>query len=134
MDGSLQRICAIGILCALVGVILRRVQGEIGGLARVAGAVLIFGAAVLGIHGVATEAAAQFSSAGITAAEPYANVLIRALGIALLTKISSELCRDAGEGTVASGVELAGKAAILALCLPLVGEILGYASRILGGE
>ena len=41
------------------------------------------------------------------------------------------ICKDCGEGTVAGGIELGGKLAILLICIPLIGELIGYASEIL---
>ena len=131
MEGLVIRVSAIGILCAVTGLLLRPVKPEFAGLVRIAGGILIFGAVALGIGEAVHEAAALFSADGM---EQYVSVMLRALGIALLTRICTDLCRDAGESAVASGVELAGKAAILALCLPMIGEILGYAARILGME
>ncbi len=66
-----------------------------------------------------------------TGLSSYAAFLIKALGIAVLTQCCSDICRDAGEGGVATGVELAGKVEILLLCLPLIGEILSAAKELL---
>ena len=61
------------------------------------------------------------------------DVLVRARGIALLTEITAGICRDSGEGEIASWGELAGKLEMILLSLPLVGEILEMASDLLGG-
>lgn len=61
----------------------------------------------------------------------HAEVLLKALGIAVLTQCCSELCRECGEATVGSGVELIGKIEILLLSLPLVNEILEGARALL---
>lgn len=128
MESLVLRASAIGILCAVAGILLRSVRPDFAGLIRIAGGVLIFGAVAVGVGEAVREAVALFSGNGT---ESYVTVMLRALGIALLTRICTDLCRDAGESAVASGVELAGKAAILMLCLPLIREVLGYAARIL---
>ncbi len=61
----------------------------------------------------------------------YAAVLLRALGVAVLTECCAELCRESGEGGIATGVELAGRLEILLLSLPLIGEILDTAKQLL---
>lgn len=45
--------------------------------------------------------------------------VIKTVGVALLTRVSAELCRDAGENGLASAVEIAGGACALLVCLPL---------------
>ena len=58
-------------------------------------------------------------------------ILFRALGIATLTHITAELCRDCGESTLAGGVEMLGKLEILTLCLPLIAAVLETVGEIL---
>lgn len=54
----------------------------------------------------------------------YLAVLWKAIGISYLTAFAAELSRDAGEKTIASGVELAGKVMVLITALPVVVAIL----------
>jgi stage III sporulation protein AD len=69
-----------------------------------------------------------------SALSEYAGILIKALGIAVLTHITAEVCRDCGDASAASYVELAGKFEILLLSLPLVSSILGTAAEILNWQ
>lgn len=59
-----------------------------------------------------------------TGAEKYLDVLLKTAGIAFLSDFSADICRGAGENTVAGYVELAGKAEITVLALPLLSELL----------
>ena len=59
------------------------------------------------------------------------SVLLKALGISLLTHASSTVCRDCGEGSIAYYVELAGKIEMLILSLPLIKGILDMAIELL---
>ena len=131
MDGVWLRVCAIAVLCVVAGQVLRAVKSELALPLRIGGGVLIFGAVVLGLADVLGEITLLLEASGVRL---YASVMLRALGIALLTRICTDICRDAGENAVASGTELAGKVAILALCLPLVTEIIGYAATLLEME
>ena len=60
----------------------------------------------------------------------YAVILIKALGIAVLTQCCGDICRECGENGIASGVELVGKLEILLLSIPLIHEILGLAQKL----
>lgn len=55
--------------------------------------------------------------------------LVKVLGITELTRISAELCRDAGEKAVAAGVELGGAVAALLCAYPLAQRAL----ELIGG-
>ncbi len=128
MNGELWRICGLALLCTLSALILARLGGELVGPVRLGGSILIFGAMILGVGEAVEELRDLFGESGISR---YADLMLRALGLSLLSAICADLCRDCGEGAVASGVEMAGKLSIVVLCLPLVREILTMASEIL---
>lgn len=65
-----------------------------------------------------------------SSASEYAGVLLRALGIAVLTQSCSDICKECGESGIAGGVELIGKVEILLLSLPLIREILSAAREL----
>lgn len=50
----------------------------------------------------------------------YGQVMVKACAIGLITKMASELCRDAGDASMAGRAELAGKSALLLCALPLI--------------
>jgi stage III sporulation protein AD len=62
----------------------------------------------------------------------YAELLLGAIGVAFLTGVCADLCRECRETGVASYVEMAGRLEILLLCIPLVREILETVARLLG--
>ena len=59
-------------------------------------------------------------------------IMFKASGTAILTTLSSSLCRDSGESALASKVELCGKSIILAMSLPLLKQVFDNALLILG--
>jgi stage III sporulation protein AD len=61
----------------------------------------------------------------------YVAVMLKGLGVALLTHSCSSVCRDCGKGSVADWVEFAGKLEILLLCFPLMSEIITTAVGLL---
>ncbi len=60
----------------------------------------------------------------------YAAVMLKGLGVALITQICASVCRETGRGAIAEYVELAGRLEILLLCLPLMSRILGAAAEL----
>ena len=60
-----------------------------------------------------------------------ATVLLKALGVSVLTHLTANICRDSGEGSIAYYVELGGKMEILLLSLPLMREVMEMALDLL---
>ncbi|ARC85237.1 stage III sporulation protein AD [Clostridium argentinense CDC 2741] len=50
----------------------------------------------------------------------YLDTVFKILGIAYLSSFCSEVCKDAGENSIASKVEFAGKILILTLAMPIL--------------
>ena len=131
MSDVFLKVCAVAIVCVVAGLIVKQVRGDFLPLIRIGGVALIFVFLIPRVGEILGDTILLLEGSGV---EPYAQVMLRCLGIALLTKICTDICRDCGEGSVASGVELAGKLAILILCVPLIEEMLGYATEILQWE
>ena len=58
------------------------------------------------------------SSAGVSTA--VLSVLIRSIGVAIMAKLASDICKDSGMTTASTGAELAGSVAILYISLPIM--------------
>lgn len=130
---ELFKVCGIAILCAVCLVIVGRISGGMSFALRIGGSVLIFGALIFILRGnmeAIGEMTAFIGEENDVAAGAFA-LMLKALGIAFVSKFCSDICRDCGEATLASGVESVGRIAIISLCLPVVAEILEYASAIL---
>ena len=124
----LLRICGVALVCGIAGLILSRIQGEYAALVRIGGLILL-GAFLF--SGVSRGLDSLLSMLGGETAVPYARVMIRALGIGMLTRLCGSICGECGAGGLCAAVELAGKLLIVVLCLPLIQDILTLADRIL---
>lgn len=62
---------------------------------------------------------------------PYCEIMIKACGIGLLTKLACDLCRDAGENAIGAKIELLGRSAILLLSFPVIKTLVGQAEVFL---
>jgi len=61
----------------------------------------------------------------------YLNLLLKIIGIAYISEFGAEICKDAGEGAIASKIELAGKVAIIVLAVPIVTSLLDFIIKII---
>jgi len=58
--------------------------------------------------------------------------LYKTMGIALVVRVGSSLCRDAGESALASVVETTGTVCALAAAFPLLEAVLGLLTELMG--
>ena len=61
----------------------------------------------------------------------YITLVMKEIGIAYVTQFGAELCRDAGEGSIASGIELAGKVVIMTMSMPVMYRLLEVVEQIM---
>lgn len=54
----------------------------------------------------------------------YGSILLKVIGVTLLVDSASDICTDAGEHSIASKIETAGKIEILVLSFPIINKIL----------
>lgn len=116
------QIVAFGIIAAILIATLRNLRPEIAILASIAAGVVIF---VL----VAGKLAPVFDTIRIYSNRAsvdiqYLPALLKIIGIAYITEFGSDICKDAGETSIASKIELAGKVIIAIMAVPIITSLL----------
>lgn len=122
------KICLAAVTGVCLCVIVKQWRSDFLPLLRLAVTVLFAGTIISLASPLVAYLREMTASTGLS---DYAVLLFKALGIAILTQCASDICRDAGESGVATGVELAGKTEILILCLPLLGELFTIVKNLL---
>lgn len=120
--------CAVTLIALSAVLIMRGIKSEFAGFAALASSILLMGSAL-----VLFEPVLQYINelTANTAFQGYMTPLLKALGITVTVQFAAEICRDSGESSLASKLELIGKAEILLLCLPLAKELISLAETIL---
>ena len=115
------KVAAAAVAAAVCAAVVRRQTPELGlALTICAGAVIL-----LYCSGALTAAMELMDklveTGGLSAlvVEP----VVKTAGIAIVTRLSADFCRDAKEGGLASAVELAGTAFALVTVLPLMSAV-----------
>ena len=127
-DMDIFEICAVAVLCAVVGAVIGKAVGGVSVAIRLGGLALVLGAAI-SLLGEVVESVRGLSFGGDFAR--YTEIMLKGLGIAALCRICSDVCRDCGENTVASAVESAGKLSMVILAMPMVAELAEYAVELI---
>ncbi len=102
-------------------IIVRQYKPEMAlGISTACGVLILI--AVISMLSPSVEAIVELTdSAGLD--EGYAAILLKALAVCYITQLSADCCRDAGENAIASKIELAGKAAIVVISLPVFASL-----------
>lgn len=123
------KVAAAAVAAAVCAVVVRKQAPELGlVLAACAGAVLLLYCS--GALRAVVELMDKLMEAGGISPQVVGPV-VKTAGIAIVTRLSADFCRDAKEGGLASAVELAGTALALAAVLPLMTAVVDALAGLL---
>ena len=114
------KLCGIGLIAAVLCSLLKRTGAETVPLALIAAVTVILLSADT-LHQIVKTVSDTLSPVGFG---EYGTVAVKALGIALTVKLTSDVCRRCGEDALSGGIEFVGKLEMLSLCLPLLTAVL----------
>ena len=130
-DMELTAVLVMLLAAAFFAVVLKRYLPELSlGIGVLAG-VITLGVLLRTVLPMLQRMQTLAESAAVPTA--YIGILLKGLGICLLTHLAADSCRDAGEAALANKAELVGKCMLLVVALPLFEEILTLALSLLQG-
>lgn len=116
------KLVVLAVAAAVLSMTLKHQRPELAMLLSLATAVMLVLLCIGSLTGIVDFVKETASSYGI--APDYIAVAIKVTGIALLTELGVQLCKDAGESAIASKLELGGKAVMLTIALPIFSQVL----------
>ena len=125
------KITITAVICAVAVILVKEYKPEFTSAAEIAGIAAVSLMIIDKLKDVFSETESLFNSAGVLD-DGYLRLLIKVLGIAVITQIGSDICTDNGSTALASNVELAGKIIILAMCFSLLKALVSLSSGLLG--
>ena len=120
---------AAGLVGTVLALILGQYRPEFRMLITAAVTLLLMAMVLEQLSPVLEQLRSTMELTGLTG--DYAAILFKAVGICLLTQLAGDVCRDSGESSIASKIELAGRAAILLTAMPLIQEVLARAWELM---
>lgn len=121
-------VCAFSLISLCVVVLVKQLRQELVPLTIAVIGVVFLGYLMLQLKPVIDFISNTAKESGMGG---YFAILIKALAVALSCQVCAEICRDCGENTLASKVELAGKIGIIILSLPILQQLLMMARGML---
>lgn len=125
MSDTSYKLFGAAVLAVLAIMIIRKQSPDTALTLRLVVTVVLAAVSILAIEPIVEYVRELSDTLGNTEKIGVAcEVLLKALGISILTHVTATLCRDSGEGSIAYYVELGGKIEILLLSLPLIREMI----------
>lgn len=115
---TMVKLAAVGVTAVILSSVLRKNTPELALLLAVAAGVWILGTVADGLGAVVALMEELAGQAGV--AEVLLEPVVKTVALSILTKLTAEICRSAGESGVAAFVETAGTVLALLVALPLV--------------
>ena len=126
---QIVQVVGIGLVSTVIIIILRKQRPEIAFQVSIAAGLIIFMLLVSKLSAVLGLLEDYADRAGIRPV--YFSVVLKITGIAYITEFGSEVCRDAGESSIASKIELAGKVIIVVLAVPVITSLLDLIMKVM---
>lgn len=122
-------ICGVAIVASVSAIALKRNAPETSVVIAISAGVIIFVSVLSEITPLVNEVYKLVNTSGVSA--EYGEILIKTVGICLACQFTSDSCRDAGQSSLATRVELAAKVTVVIISIPLFEKILGVAAELL---
>lgn len=123
------KIAFAGIFTALIYALLRQIKPEIAPLTVIGGVTVIVVMLAEDLLGFSVEAFELLGLAGVE--KENVSILIKALGICIVTQFAADICYDNSCSSLAGAVELAGRLGALSLAMPMLKTVASLAIGLL---
>lgn len=125
---SFLSFCGLAVVAAIAILIVKPFSDTTARMLVLASLVLLLAPILLRYSEMLTEIKELLSQSSLA---DYGYLLLKVLGVAFVVRLCADTCRGMGEETLASGVELLGKAEILLLCMPLLTRLLSLLREVM---
>ena len=118
----MMKAAALGLMGAVTALLLKKNAPEMGLALSIA--------VTLAAAGLAVELFTQLKEIVVLARDEtglspaVVGPVLKCVGVGVVTRLAADLCKDAGQGAIASAVEICGAACAMGVSLPLIRALL----------
>lgn len=116
------QIVGIGLVACILAIILRHQKPPMATLLTMTAGIIIFIIMLPQITAVFNILRDLSSQANVNMV--YMGTILKVVGVAYIADFGSQVCRDAGEGALASKIEFAAKIIVLVMAVPIIVAVL----------
>ncbi len=129
---DITSLVGLAVLSAVLCIIVRQYKPEMALGISIACGIILMGAVITMLKPCAEMISGLTEAAGLDGG--YARTLFKALAVCYITQLGADCCRDVGESAIASKIELAGKAAVIVISLPVFASLAEIVTGLLGSR
>lgn len=122
-------ICMLSVISVIIMLMLKPKNGEIAIMLGLCASVIILICVLSQVSQIMDTINSIIAISGISTS--YIAILLKTIGICLITEFAVNTCKDAGSQSLAGNVSLAGKILITITALPLYSDILNTINGLL---
>jgi len=119
---SMVKVAAVAVTAAVLGAVLKKNTPELALLLALAAGLWMLAAVARGLGAAVALMEELTGLAGLS--EELVEPVVKTVALSILTKLTGEICRSAGESGVAAFVETAGTVLALVVALPLIRAVM----------
>jgi len=123
-------LAAVAVIAAILSLTIKRYSPEVSVAVSLGGSILIMVVVFSTLSPFLSEIDRLYRGTGMNG--EYGKILLKCLGICLISQIASDTCRDANETALASKIEIAGRASVLIAALPMFSQLINIAIKLIG--
>ena len=119
---EIAQVVGFGVIAAVIIIFIRQSRPDIAQLLSIAVGVVI----VIYLLGYLSLMVNLITDLALEAEinTVFLRTLLRVIGVAYIAEFGAQVCKDAGEGSIAMKIELAGKLIILVMAIPIIVAVL----------
>ncbi len=126
---DIVKIIGVGFIAVIIIVILKQYRPEFAIYVSIIAGVVILLMCVDTVSGIINLLQDIASKTNING--EFLKILIKITGIAILTEFAVSICKDSGESSVASKIDVGGKIIIISMSIPIIRALLETVLKIL---
>ena len=123
------KIIGIGLVALIIIIILKQYKPEFAIYISLLAGVLIIFLVIEQLTQIISLLQSLATKASINST--FLAILLKITGIAFLAEFAVSVCKDAGEGAIASKIEIGSKIIIIAMSIPIISSLLEIILKIL---
>ena len=123
------KIIAVGLVAVIIVIIIKQYKPEFAiYISLITGAIILY--MIFGkLQGIINLLQNISNKAGVNT--QFLSLLLKITGIAFLAEFAINICKDAGEGAIASKIEIGSKVIIVSMSIPIISSLLDVILKLL---
>ena len=119
---NISTVCALALITAFIVIFINQYRPEFSSLTITAASVIILTIVAKNALPLINEYFGVAKNSGISS--ELFTIIIKCVGISYMTAFTSDLCKDFGQNSLCSKVEMAGKISVIIIASPLIIKII----------